>query len=54
MRREHVAEAGARGRKEPGYVRSLVGGAGLRLVRPHRRPPAADALRRVAAVPSRR
>jgi len=40
-----------RGRKEPGYVRSLVGGAGLRLVRPDRRPPAADALRRVAAVP---
>src|SRR5258706_458451 len=51
MRREHVAEAGPRGRKEPGYVRSLVGGAGLRLVRPNRRPPAADALRRVAAVP---
>src|SRR6267142_707348 len=40
MRREHVAEIGSRGRKEPRYVRPLVGRTALRLVRPHRRPPA--------------
>jgi hypothetical protein len=40
MRREHVAEIRSRGRKDPRYVRTLVGRTGLRLVRPHRRPPA--------------
>src|SRR6516162_9461792 len=48
-RGEHVAGLRPRGRQEPRHGRPLVGGAGLRLVRPHRRPPAADALRRVAA-----
>jgi NAD(P)-dependent dehydrogenase (short-subunit alcohol dehydrogenase family) len=38
MRREHVAEIGSRGRKEPRYVRPLVGRTALRLARPHRRP----------------
>src|SRR6266404_4813323 len=34
MRREHVAEIGSRGRKEP-RLRPLVGRTALRLVRPH-------------------